>query len=77
MIYSFDEEWNGTVIAQEMEAGMDDYLGLKFPASDVPKPVRDMYLITPYRFIPDREYNPSKVLSYPGCTAGTDFTNCK
>lgn len=58
MIYTFDEEWNGTVIAEEMEAGMESYLGLKFPASDVPKPARDLYLKNPYRVIPDRDYNP-------------------
>lgn len=58
MVYSFDEEWNGTVIAEEMGAGMETYLGLKFPASDVPKPARDLYLKNPYRVIPDRDYKP-------------------
>ncbi|HEX8356095.1 MAG TPA: PAS domain-containing protein, partial [Segetibacter sp.] len=58
MLYSFDEEWNGTVLAQEMEAGMDDYLGLKFPASDIPKPARDLYFKNPVRVIPNRSYVP-------------------
>ena len=58
MVYSFDDEWNGTVIAEEMEEGMDTYLGLKFPASDVPKQARDLYLKNPYRVIPDRDYQP-------------------
>ena len=40
MIYRFDKDWNGEVIAEEMEASMDSYMGLKFPASDVPKPAR-------------------------------------
>lgn len=63
MIYSFDEEWNGTVLAEEMERGMDSYLGLKFPASDIPKPARDLYLRNSYRIIPNREYEP--VSLYP------------
>lgn len=56
MIYSFDEKWNGLVIAEAMEKGMESYLGLKFPASDVPKQARDLYLRNPYRIIPDRKY---------------------
>lgn len=58
MVYSFDDEWNGTVIAEEMEEGMESYLGLKFPASDVPKQARELYLKNPYRVIPDRDYQP-------------------
>ena len=56
MIYAFDEKWNGLVIAEAMEEGMDTYLGLKFPASDVPKQARDLYLRNSYRIIPDRKY---------------------
>lgn len=56
MIYSFDEKWNGLVLAEAMENGMESYLGLKFPASDVPKQARDLYLRNPYRLIPDRKY---------------------
>jgi light-regulated signal transduction histidine kinase (bacteriophytochrome) len=63
MIYRFDENWNGAVLAEEAEEGMEKYFGLTFPASDVPKPVREMYLKNPYRLIPNREYEPSKL--YP------------
>src|SRR5687768_4715069 len=37
MVYKFDEDWNGTVVAEIMEEGMEPYLGLRFPASDIPK----------------------------------------
>lgn len=63
MIYRFDAEWNGEVIAEEMEPGMDAYMGLKFPASDVPKPARDMYKKNAYRLIPNVAYQPVKL--YP------------
>lgn len=63
MIYQFDEDWNGTVIAEEMAEGMDSYLGLKFPASDIPKQAREMYRTNPYRLIPDADYKPVKL--YP------------
>jgi light-regulated signal transduction histidine kinase (bacteriophytochrome) len=63
MAYSFDEEWNGDVIAEVMEPGMDSYLGLKFPASDVPQQARALYLKMPYRLIPNIDYTPVKL--YP------------
>jgi two-component system, chemotaxis family, sensor kinase Cph1 len=63
MAYSFDEEWNGDVIAEVMEPGMDSYLGLKFPASDVPQQARALYLKMPYRLIPNIDYIPVKL--YP------------
>lgn len=63
MIYHFDDHWNGTVIAEEMEPGMESYYGFTFPASDIPKQARDLYQRNPYRFIPDREYAPVKL--YP------------
>jgi len=61
MIYRFDEEWNGNVMAEEMEEGMESYLGFTFPASDIPKQARLMYLKNSYRFIPTRVYEPVKL----------------
>jgi len=63
MIYKFDPEWNGDVIAEEMEPGMESYLGLKFPASDIPKQARELYKKTAYRIIPNVDYEPVKL--YP------------
>lgn len=77
MIYRFDKDWNGEVIAEEMEEDMDSYLGLKFPASDVPKPARDLYQRTPYRLIPDAAYEPIKLYPVinPLTGAFTDLTD--
>ena len=63
MIYRFDKDWNGNVIAEEREEDMESYLGFTFPASDIPRQARDLYLRNPYRFIPDRNYQPVKL--YP------------
>jgi light-regulated signal transduction histidine kinase (bacteriophytochrome) len=65
MIYRFDEEWNGTVIAETIQrgVGMESYLGFTFPASDIPRQARELYLKNPYRFIPDRNYQPVRL--YP------------
>jgi chemotaxis family two-component system sensor kinase Cph1 len=76
MIYQFDEDWNGAVIAEEKEEGMESYLGLKFPASDIPKQARDLYQKSPYRLIPNVDYKPEKLypLINPLTHAFTDLT---
>lgn len=63
MMYQFDKDWNGTVIAEEKSEGLENYLGHTFPASDVPKQARQLYLQNPYRLIPDRDYRPVRL--YP------------
>ncbi len=78
MIYRFDEDWNGEVIAEEKEEGMEAYLGLKFPASDVPKQARELYRKSPYRLIPNVTYQAEKLYPVinPLTHAFTDLTNC-
>ncbi|HTI07403.1 MAG TPA: GAF domain-containing protein [Puia sp.] len=78
MIYSFDEEWNGTVIAEEKRADMESFLGYTFPASDIPRQARDLYLRNPYRFIPDRTYQPVRLypVMNPQTRAFTDLSDC-
>ena len=61
MIYKFDSDWNGFVMAEEREADMESYFGFTFPASDIPKQARDLYLKNPYRLIPDKDYTPVKL----------------
>ena len=53
MIYRFHEDWSGEVIAEVTAAGMGSYLGLHFPASDIPAVARNLYMINASRMIPD------------------------
>jgi light-regulated signal transduction histidine kinase (bacteriophytochrome) len=78
MIYQFDENWNGHVLSEEMEHGMESYLGFTFPASDIPRQARDLYLKNAYRFIPDREYQPVKIFPVinPLTNTFTDMSDC-
>ncbi|KAG5186406.1 phytochrome, partial [Tribonema minus] len=54
MLYTFDDEWNGQVV-HEFKMKEDDvsYMGLHFPASDIPKVARDLYFINKVRIIFD------------------------
>ncbi|WP_299823061.1 GAF domain-containing protein [uncultured Pontibacter sp.] len=61
LVYQFDPKWNGIVVGQAKEEDMDDYMGLRFPASDVPKQARDLYFKNPYRLIPTRSYTPVRL----------------
>lgn len=63
LMYQFDDDWNGTVIAEEKDERLEAYIGQTFPASDVPKQARELYLKNPYRLIPNRNYTPHRL--YP------------
>lgn len=53
MVYRFDADWNGEVIAEATSASPVSYLGLRFPASDIPAQARRLFLINPMRTIAD------------------------
>lgn len=53
MIYRFDDDGNGAVIGESTRAGMESFLGLHYPASDIPQQARALYLRNPFRIIAD------------------------
>ncbi len=53
MVYQFNEDGSGSVIAEVKQPGMDPYLGLRYPASDIPKQAREMYKRSVLRLIAD------------------------
>jgi light-regulated signal transduction histidine kinase (bacteriophytochrome) len=61
MVYQFDADWNGTVVAEESSGKFESYLDLRFPASDIPRQARQLYLLNRLRLIPDASYTPSPV----------------
>jgi len=63
MAYQFDEHDNsGVVIGEAITKNMESYLGLHFPATDVPQNVRATYLKIPIRYIPSIDYKLEKIL---------------
>ncbi|GEO06238.1 hypothetical protein AAE02nite_39020 [Adhaeribacter aerolatus] len=78
LVYQFDPQWNGIVIGQAKEPDMDDYMDLRFPASDVPKQARDLYFRNPYRLIPSRSYQPVGLIPVinPLTMRFTDLSDC-
>ncbi|RAV98711.1 GAF domain-containing protein [Pseudochryseolinea flava] len=78
MVYQFDEQWNGHVLAEAKESDMESYFGFTFPASDIPKPARDLYLRNSFRLIPDRNYTPVRLhpVINPITNSFIDLSDC-
>lgn len=58
MVYRFHEDDSGEVVAESVADGMEPYLGLRYPASDIPAQARQLYLRNRIRVIPDAGYEP-------------------
>lgn len=43
MVYRFDEDWNGEVIAEQKKKSANSWLGLHYPATDIPSQSRQMF----------------------------------
>ncbi|MCZ2497942.1 GAF domain-containing protein [Xylophilus sp. Kf1] len=56
LIYRFDPDGHGEVLAQALDAGYESYQGHHFPASDIPRQARELYLANRFRLIPDAGY---------------------
>ena len=61
MIYYFDEEWNGEVIAEEREDHLESWLGLHYPSTDIPKQSRALFMKHRVRIIADVNYEPVSI----------------
>ncbi len=59
MVYQFDDEWNGAVRGEQRLESQEPYLGLHFPATDIPAPARAMLLQNGLRVIADVQYQPA------------------
>ncbi|WP_022823703.1 ATP-binding protein [Hymenobacter norwichensis] len=61
-IYRFGGDESGEVIAEAKHEELDPWLHLRYPASDIPKQARAMYLKNWLRFIPDAHYVPVRLV---------------
>ena len=70
MIYRFDERGHGSVDAELKEPGFEPFLGVHYPASDIPRQARQLYMKNWMRIIPDARYVPSPLM--PALRPDTD-----
>lgn len=62
MVYAFDREWNGTVIAEDKLEEMESWLGFHYPASDIPGQARRLYTVNWLRLIADVDSQPAPLV---------------
>ncbi|MVN91042.1 ATP-binding protein [Mucilaginibacter aquatilis] len=65
MIYKFSDDGHGEVVAEVKENHLDPFLGLHYPASDIPKQARELYKINLTRIIADVDTEASPILTLP------------
>ncbi len=73
MLYQFLPEWHGEVIAESLKPGVPGYLGLRFPATDLPANVRHLYVVNWQRLIADVQAPTVNVVRAPDCPS-IDFS---
>jgi light-regulated signal transduction histidine kinase (bacteriophytochrome) len=50
MVYKFLPDGSGKVVGEKIKEGMESYLHLHYPESDIPRQARDLYLLKKNRF---------------------------
>ena len=58
MVYRFEQDGHGVVCAEAKREDLAPFLGLHYPASDIPAQARRLYLLNWLRLIPDSSYAP-------------------
>jgi light-regulated signal transduction histidine kinase (bacteriophytochrome) len=78
MVYRFDAEWNGEVVAEERRADLEAFLGLHYPHSDIPALARALFQVNRIRVIPDATYEPIPVVPDRDSLTGSplDLSRC-
>ncbi len=62
MVYRFHEDKHGEVIAEARAEEVDSFLGLHYPASDIPAQARRLYRLNWLRLIADVDYEPARLV---------------
>ncbi|MDE1179762.1 ATP-binding protein [Paraburkholderia sp.] len=77
MVYNFDADGNGHVIAERLLPGYASYLGQRFPGSDIPAQARALYVRNRIRLIADANYQPARLVPPldPSTGRPTDLTH--
>jgi chemotaxis family two-component system sensor kinase Cph1 len=76
MIYRFAKDGHGEVVAEAKNEDLPSWLGLHYPASDIPKQARELYKLNLTRIIADVNTTPSKIYTTTdGAETSLDLTH--
>ncbi len=62
MVYRYDEDYNGEVVAECKRADLNSFLGLHYPSTDIPLQARALYEKNRLRLISDVDYTPAPLV---------------
>lgn len=71
MIYHFDKDYNGEIIAEDVRDDLEPFLGLHYPHTDIPAQARELYLKNLLRLIYDVDYQPVPIFTSESNTDAT------
>jgi two-component system, chemotaxis family, sensor kinase Cph1 len=77
MVYRYDEDYNGEVVAESKRADLNSFLGLHYPSTDIPAQARALYEKSWLRLISDVGYTPAPLVptTAPGSGTPLDLTH--
>jgi light-regulated signal transduction histidine kinase (bacteriophytochrome) len=78
MVYKFDKDWHGEVIAEAKQESLEPLLGLHYPAADIPVQARELYKRNLTRMIVDVDYNSCAIVPQINQKTNTilDMSDC-
>jgi chemotaxis family two-component system sensor kinase Cph1 len=62
MVYRYDKEYNGEVVAESKREDLNSFLGLHYPSTDIPAQARALYEKNWIRLISDVDYTPAPLV---------------
>ena len=79
MVYKFDPDGHGKIIAEARDPRLESLLGHHYPASDIPQRARELYLRNRLRVLVDVHYEPSPLVprQLPGTDEELDMSMCQ
>ncbi len=79
MVYQFDADadGHGEVLGEDRDEALMSHLGQWFPASDIPRQARELYVLNRIRMIPTASYEPVPLVPprLPGQAEPTDLSH--
>ena len=78
MVYKFDPEGHGKVIAEARDPRLEALLGHHYPATDIPQRARELYLRNRVRLLVDVDYRAAELVPrlVPGLGTELDMSMC-
>ena len=75
MIYRFADDGHGQIVAEDKNEDLPSWLGLNYPATDIPKQARELYKLNLTRLIADTQSIASKITTSADNIIPLDLTN--